>query len=87
MADGSDEALKAMVEQIWSKYDLDGDGKLNLLEAKPYLKRYCGDELEMATVSNDFIEDTWLELDEDSKSSISKENMFNFLQRVWEEKQ
>ena len=84
--DGSDDTLNAMVEQIWAKYDLDGDEKLNFIEAKPYIKNYCTDEMEMENTGNELIEETWNEIDENSNGFVTKEDMLNFLKRVWDEK-
>ena len=47
VTDGSDEALDAMIELIWKKYDANENGKLHLQEAKPYIKKYLADEMEM----------------------------------------
>ena len=47
ITDGSDEALDAMIELIWKKYDANENGKLHLQEAKPYIKRYLADEMDM----------------------------------------
>ena len=41
----------------------------------------------MNSVGKDFIEDTYAEIDEDSKGFIEKEDMFKYLQGTWDLKQ
>ena len=82
--DGSPDSIYAMVEQIWTKYDMNGDGKLTLNEAKPFLRNYCKDELEMDDAKEAFLEETWKELDEDMKGYATKDDMNNFLLAAWE---
>ena len=84
--DGSEEKLKEMVETIFRKYDTKKEGLLSLELAKPFLKRYCKDEMEMDDVGNDFLEETWFELDEDKKGHCTKEDMMTFLQTAWDVK-
>ena len=43
--------------------------------------------MEMSSVGKDFIEDTYGEIDEDSKGFIEKEDMFKYLQGTWDLKQ
>ena len=73
-----------MVELIFSKYDTANEGTLTLEKAKPFLKRWCKDEMEMDEVGNDFLEETWFELDEEKKGHCTKEEMTAFLQSAWD---
>ena len=66
------------------KYDVDGAGKLSLNEAKPFLRQYCRDEMEMDDAKEAFLEETWTEIDEDMKGYATKDDMKNFLQAAWE---
>ena len=75
-----------MVEQIWAKYDLDDDGKLSLNEIKPYIKRFVQEEFEMDDVGDEFIEETYAEIDELSVGHVTKETMLAHLKRTWETK-
>ena len=84
--DGSDTALNAMVEQIFAKYDLDGDNKLVLNEAKPYVKKFVQAEFEMEDVGEDFIQETYAEIDESSAGYITRETMLAHLKRTWDNK-
>ena len=85
--DGSEEALNALVDKIFKKYDAKGTGKLFLTDAIPFIKQFSKEEMEMASVGKDFIEDTYAEIDEDSKGFIEKEDMFKYLQGTWDLKQ
>ena len=38
----------------------------------------------MDEVGNEFIEETWMEIDEDSKGFVTKEDMIKFLKSAWE---
>ena len=38
LTDGSEQALNELVDKIYSKYDLDGNGKLTLEQAMPFIK-------------------------------------------------
>jgi Ca2+-binding EF-hand superfamily protein len=79
LTDGSEKALNELVEKIYSKYDLDGNGKLSLEQAMPFIKQFCKDEMEMDSVGMDLIEDTWGEIDEDQKGFVEKEDMLKYL--------
>ena len=85
--DGSEEALNALVDKIFKKYDTKGSGKLFLADATAFIKQFSKEEMEMASVGKDFIEDTYAEIDEDSKGFIEKEDMFKYLQGTWDLKQ
>ena len=77
--DGSEGALHAMVEQIWAKYDLDGDGRLVMNEAKAYVKKFVQEEFEMDDVGDDFVDETYAEIDETNVGFITKETMLAHL--------
>ena len=85
--DGSEEALNALVDKIFKKYDAKGTGKLFLTDAIPFIEQFSKEEMEMNSVGKDFIEDTYAEIDEDSKGFIEKEDMFKYLQGTWDLKQ
>ena len=38
----------------------------------------------MEDAGEDFIEETWTEIDENKKGSVTKEDMMNYLQTVWD---
>ena len=84
LTDGSAEALSALVDKIFSKYDTDEDNKLFLDDAMPFIKRFCKDEMEMDEVGKDFIEETWAEIDEEQKGFVEREDMMKYLQAQWE---
>ena len=84
LTDGSVEALSALVDKIFSKYDTDEDNKLFLDDAMPFIKRFCKDEMEMDEVGKDFIEETWAEIDEEQKGFVEREDMMRYLQAQWE---
>ena len=83
LTDGSEEALKALVEKIFQKYDTDSDNKLFLDDAKPFIKQFCKDEMEM-NAGKDMIEDTWMEMDEEQKGFVEREDIMKYLQAQWD---
>ena len=76
-----------MVELIWQKYDGNSDGKLHFHEAKPYIRRYLAEEMDLANAASDTIDETWLELDEDGVGHVTKDKMRTWLKGVWDLKQ
>ena len=76
-----------MIELIWKKYDANENGKLHLQEAKPYIKKYLADEMDMPDAQSDMIDETWLELDEDGTGSVTREEFKTWLKGIWDLKQ
>ena len=53
-------------------------------DAKPFIKQFCKDEMEMDNVGKDLIEDTWAEIDEESKGFLEREDVMKYLQAQWD---
>lgn len=74
------EQLKAVIDSIWSIYDIDGNGSLDLDETREFVKDYL--EM-MAMPDQEFEEEIYADLfkqfDKDKSGAIEKVEMTEFI--------
>ena len=80
---GKDELTKTLglIRQIWSRYDKDGNGYLNKIEAKDFVDKYFKyhDPLKLQIVDDAIFSDWFKSLDDDGDGLISIIEMANYL--------
>ena len=65
-----------LINQIWHKYDVDGNGELDYKETKTYVKDTIGD------ISDEIFQHIFNTFDKDDSGAIGKEEMVEFLKLV-----
>ena len=68
-----------MINQIWEKYDTDGNGELDYKEIKQYVRDVIGD------IPDEIFQHVFNTFDKDDSGAIGKEEMVEFMNMINEE--
>ncbi len=77
-----DSVIKKCVEDIWAKYDDDGNGYLDKSETKAFVKDTLCDVNDGGEFNDTDFDDCFSEFDKDGSGTIEKEEMVEFIKRV-----
>lgn len=79
--DMNEEATKKLIDELWSKYDTDGNGQLDRGE----LKKFIGDiqgKMAMDVEQGDYFNLIRSKFDQDGDEKIEKSEMHRFIKQV-----
>lgn len=77
------EIVKKTVEEIWCKYDKDNNGYLDKHEMKPFAKESAEQMGEGAAFNDEEFETFFKELDTNEDGKISKDEMIEFILKMF----
>ena len=77
-----DQVIKKCVDEIWAKYDSDGNGYLDKQETKQFVKDTLQDMSDGDGFNDGDFEECFSEFDKDGSGTIEKEEMVEFIKKV-----
>ena len=77
-----DEAITAIIDIIWEKYDEDDSGQLDKAESKPFINEIFGDLSQDKETADELFENIFNEFDDDRSGTIDKDEMLGFVRRM-----
>ena len=77
-----DAVISKCVDEIWSKYDDDGNGYLDKDETKAFVRDTLSDMADGAGFNDDDFDQCFREFDKDNSGTIEKQEMVQFIKQV-----
>ena len=77
-----DSVIEKCVEEIWNKYDDDGNGYLDKEETKHFVKDTLTDMSDGVGFNDDDFDQCFREFDKDNSGTIEKAEMVQFIKQV-----
>ena len=70
------------VDEIWGKYDRDGNGNLDKEETKQFVRETLSDMADGASFNESDFDMCFREFDKDNSGTIEKDEMYSFIKSV-----
>ena len=77
-----DNVIAKCVDEIWSKYDTDGNGNLDKDETKQFVRDTLSDMSDGAGFNDEDFDQCFREFDKDGSGTIEKGEMVQFIKQV-----
>ena len=77
-----DEVVKNCVDDIWSLYDVDGNGTLDKDETRMFVKQTLKEMDDSVEFLEDDFDQCFKEFDKDGSGTIEKDEMAEFIKQV-----
>ena len=77
-----DNVIAKCVDEIWSKYDTDGNGNLDKEETKQFVRDTLSDMSDGAGFNDEDFDQCFREFDKDNSGTIEKGEMVQFIKQV-----
>ena len=74
--------IKKCVEEIWCKYDTDGNGCLDKEETKKFVQDTLVDMSDGGEFNDDDFDQCFAEFDKDNSGTVEKDEMVEFIKQV-----
>jgi len=70
------------VDDLWAKYDLDGNGYLDKNEAKKFISDTLGSLGASTDIEDSAYDEAFAEFDTDNSGTITKNNMIEYMKKL-----
>ena len=77
-----DQVISKCVDEIWGKYDTDGNGNLDKDETKQFVRDTLSDMSDGTGFNDEDFDQCFREFDKDNSGTIEKTEMVQFIKQV-----